>query len=105
VEKLSILAHKKGGFRPDKIAGMKFSDQINKLAAQDCYDSGRTPIIEENFKNDLHSFRGARNLIDHKTRSRREDARRQRQYTERMVQGPRIISEILGLQTKLQRGK
>ena len=60
------------------------------------------PIVTGIFKNDLHSFRGARNLVDHKVRGKRDDVKRQKQFAERMMQGPRLVSELVSLQRKVK---
>jgi hypothetical protein len=104
-EHLAILAHRKAGLKPDEnaIRAKDWSDQINMLASPNAYDTGHAPVFDSLLKDDFHSFRGARNLIDHKARNRREDARRQRQFAERMVQGPRLIAELAAIQRRLER--
>lgn len=79
-----------------------WSSQIDTLASKNAYVAGTAPIVSATFKNDLHSFRGARNLIDHKVRSKREDANRQKQFAERMMQGPRLVAELVSLQRKVK---
>lgn len=78
-----------------------WSDQINTLASTQAH-SNRPPTFNDNLKNDMHSFRGARNLIDHKVRTKREDKKRQRQFAERMVQGPRLVAELVALRRKIR---
>lgn len=98
-ERLALRAARRGWLQRDAhtIQSMSWSDKINLLAANSAYKPGRTPRISPGFKDDLHSFRNARNLVDHPARGRREDARRQRQFAERMVQGPRLVAELMSL--------
>ncbi len=74
-----------------------WSDQINALASQNIMQGGHPALIDSKLKDDLQSFRGARNLVDHKVRSKREDGRRRRQFLERMMMGTRLISELVAL--------
>jgi len=78
-----------------------WSDQINTLASRTAYNAGRHPLVSSTFKDDLHSFRGARNLIDHKVKGKRDDVKRQKQFAERMMQGPRLTAELKFLQRKI----
>ena len=59
------------------------------------------PIVDDKLKQDLHSFRGARNLIDHPATSKAAEKKRQTQFAERMVMGPRLAGELLSLQAKV----
>lgn len=77
-------------------------NQINLLAKKEVYNKNRSPLFSHNFKDDMQSFRNARNLIDHKVSGKREDSKRQRQYAERMVQGPRLIHELMSLKRKIK---
>jgi hypothetical protein len=99
-EKLAIRAAKKHHLTMTEAAVQKmdWSSRINTLASSQACTPGQTPIIDQSFKDDLHSFRGARNLVDHNVRGRRDNARRQKQFAERMMQGPRLLSELLRLQ-------
>jgi hypothetical protein len=63
---------------------------------------GKSPIVGSTLKDDLHSFRGARNLLDHKVTNKREDTKRQQQFAERMMQGPRLVAELVSLNRKLR---
>jgi hypothetical protein len=81
---------------------MDWSNQINVAASSSRYVDKRKPIVNGALKDDLHSFRGARNLIDHKVRSKREDRERQRQFAERMMMGPRLTAELLSLQRRVK---
>lgn len=72
-----------------------WSDCINLLAAADRYTGNRHPLCEEPFKNDLHSFRGARNLVNHPAKGRRQSQKAIRQCAERMAMGPRLVAELV----------
>jgi hypothetical protein len=81
---------------------MAFSDKINLLASPGRYQGGRAPLVTDTLKTDLHSFRGARNLVDHPVPSKREEVKREKQFPERMMMGPRLIAEIVPLQRKVR---
>jgi hypothetical protein len=49
----------------------------------------------------MHSFRNARNVIDHKVKSKRENAARERQFAERMIQGSRLAAELITIKRKI----
>jgi hypothetical protein len=84
------------------IKAKDWSSQIDTLASKHAYTPGMDPIVSTIFKNDLHSFRGARNLVDHKERGKRDDANRQKQFAERMMQGARLVAELVSLQRKVK---
>jgi hypothetical protein len=79
-----------------------WASQINELARKEIYHPPHSPVITSTMKDDLHSFRNARNLVDHKVRSRRDDTKRQKQFAERMMQGPRLVAELLSLKRKIK---
>jgi hypothetical protein len=81
---------------------MDFSDKINVLASRARYTAGRDALVSENLKTDLHSFRGARNLVDHPVASKRAEIQREKQFPERMMMGPRLIAELVPLQRKVR---
>lgn len=83
------------------VAGMSWANQLDVLAALGAYTPGSTPLVTPTLKSDLDSFRGARNLIDHKVRTKKEKADREKQFTERMMTGPRLVAELLRLQRKV----
>jgi hypothetical protein len=90
-----------------KIPEINFKDkdwasQINELGRREAYNPHHNVLLETGLKDDLHSFRGARNLVDHKVHTRREDTKRQKQFAERMMQGPRLVSELLSLKRKIK---
>jgi hypothetical protein len=77
-----------------RVAAMNWSNQIDTLASAAQYVAPHAPLVAEPLKIDLHSFRGARNLVDHRVRSKTEASVRERQYPERMMAGPRLLSEL-----------
>ncbi|HEX8495307.1 MAG TPA: hypothetical protein VF658_21020 [Pyrinomonadaceae bacterium] len=103
-EVLAVSSVRKGilVMSENDIKRQDWSTQIDTLASARAYSSGHQPIIETKLKADMHSFRGARNLVDHKVRTKRDDKRRQMQFAERMMQGPRLIAEIMTLQRRIK---
>lgn len=104
-EDLGATACKKGWLKtPEAQFRMKdWSSQINELARPEVYESGRAVLITPALKDDLQSFRGARNLVDHPPRTKHEDRKRQKQYTERMVQGPRLVAELVAAHRRVKK--
>ena len=103
-EELALRAVRKGLLNMDEaaITAKDWSSQIDTLASKNAYSPGANPIVSTTFKNDLHSFRGARNLVDHKVKGKRDNANRQKQFAERMMQGPRLVAELVSLQRRLK---
>ncbi len=103
-ERIAVLTSKKQWIRLDEqsIKKMNWENQINMLASSNSYDAGRQPILGPSLKDDFHSFRGARNLLDHKARTKRDEKRRQRQFAERMMMGPRLIAELISIRRKIK---
>jgi hypothetical protein len=103
-ENIIVRASRKGWLTKDEdvVKQLDWSSQINLLSSSQAYRSGKTPIISSSFKDDLHSFRNARNLVDHNVTSKRDDARRQKQFQERMTQGPRLVAELISLRRKIR---
>jgi len=83
------------------VRGMDFSSKINVAASQARYVGTRKPLVTDKLKHDLHSFRGARNLVDHPVENKREEVKRERQFPERMMMGPRLIAELVPLQRQV----
>lgn len=79
-----------------------WSQQINLLSSPKQAAAGTSPVIAEAFKNDLHSFRGARNKVDHAPKNAKEAVKRDQQLTERMMMGPRLVDELLRLRRSLK---
>jgi len=103
-EEVGVAACKKAWL---KIPGAQFCEkdwagQINELSRKEAFNSPHAPLFAATFKDDMHSFRGARNLVDHKVRSKREGTKRQRQFAERMVQGPRLVGELLSIKRRVK---
>jgi len=103
-EELALRAVKKSWLTLNEqaIKDKDWSSQIDTLASKNACNVGKDPIVTPTFKNDLHSFRGARNLVDHKVRGKRDDTKRQRQFAERMMQGPRLVAELVSLQRRVR---
>jgi len=85
-----------------QVKSKDWSDQINCLASKGIMVAGKEAFIDSKLRDDLHSFRGARNLMDHKTTSKKEEVRRQKQFAERMMMGPRLISDLLEVKRKIK---
>jgi hypothetical protein len=104
-ESLAVLAARRGLLKmsvKNITEGMDWSSQINTLASVNSYNAGVSPMVAADLKDDLHSFTRGRNLVNHKVRTKKEDARRQRQFAERMMQGPRLAAELVSLQRKIR---
>jgi len=106
-EKLSVLLSNKGYLIRDEgtIKKLSWNDQINLLASRNQYTSNFTPVIIESLKIDLHSFRDARNKLDHKVRSKRAEIARQQQLTERMMMGTRLVANLVSIFNSMKRRK
>jgi hypothetical protein len=100
--KLALKASRRGWITiaTGSIEAMQWANQIDVLASPKSYAVGRRPLLSSALRDDLHSFRGARNLVDHKVKTRWEDLKRQTQFLERMAQGPRLVAELVGLSRK-----
>jgi hypothetical protein len=83
------------------ITDQDWSGQIDTLRSQKACATGKSPIIDDPLKIDLHSFRGIRNLLDHKTSSHSQEIDRQQQLAERMMMGPRLIDRLVKLKCKI----
>jgi hypothetical protein len=103
-EALAVLAVRRGLLKMSEknVEDMDWSTQINTLASANSYNSGAKPILTADLKDDLHSFTRGRNLVNHKVRTKKDDAKRQKQFAERMMQGPRLAAELLSLQRKIR---
>lgn len=82
------------------VAQKDWSEQIDTLGSAAASQAGAA-VVEDKLKTDLHSFRGARNLLGHKITKKRDELKRQRQFAERMAQGPRLLAELLSLRRKI----
>lgn len=99
-----LQASTRGWLKPSAkdINGMDWSDQINTLASKNAIQGDRNPIIDDKLKTDLHSFRGARNLLDHNVKSKADEVRRQRQFAERMMMGARLCADLTATRRKIR---
>ncbi len=106
-EELGVLLGKKRFITCDGDAfrSLDWSKQINLLAATGAYNSGITPVVSDSLRTDLHSFRDARNKLDHKVRSKRAEIERQQQMPERMMMGPRLVADLVSISSSIQRKK
>jgi len=102
-EKLAVRASRRGLLKMNEAAvtNMDWSTQINTLSSVNAYNSGHAPLFTPEMKDDMHSFTRGRNLVDHQVRGKKEDAKRQRQFAERMMQGPRLVAELVSLQRRV----
>jgi hypothetical protein len=80
------------------IGGFDFANTINVIASSTRYLGTRAPLVSDKLKDDLHSFRGARNLVDHPVKTKYAEVKRERQFPERMMMGPRLVAELVALQ-------
>jgi hypothetical protein len=103
-ETLALMGVRAGLLKMDEasIKAKDWSEQIDTLASANAYNAPHRPVVSTTLKADLHSFRGARNLVDHKVQGKRAEAKRQMQFAERMMQGPRLTAELLSLQRKVK---
>ncbi len=105
-ERIAVSAARKGwlctGIDGGRISQMNWENQINMLSSSNSYNAGRSPILHHDLKDDLRSFKGARHLVDHKVMNKRDEAKRQRQYAERMMMGPRLVAELVSLKRKIK---
>lgn len=103
VEEVGVKMCRKGKFKTlteEDYRKKDLSNKINLLATNDAYTSGSAPI-DDTLKTDLHAFRNARNLFDHKVK-RSEEKRRQLQCHDKMVLGARLIHELDRLGRKVK---
>jgi hypothetical protein len=84
------------------VEAMDWSSAIDALHSAKSYGPGKAPLLDDKTKTDLHSFRGARNLVDHPARTKSQDLSRQRQYPERMMMGPRLTAELLSIRRRVR---
>ena len=84
---------------------LNWNGQINLLASANSYKLNVNPVVSEPLKTDLHSFRDARNKLNHKVRSKRAEIARQQQMPERMMMGPRLVVDIVSISSSIQRRK
>lgn len=102
-EELAIYAVKKKHITLTEkdIMEKDWSGQINTLGSQNVCSPGKNAILNDPLKTDLHSFRGIRNLLDHKTRTRTQEIDRQQQLAERMMMGPRLVDRLVKMKRRI----
>jgi len=103
IEELGLKLCKKNKFKSLDEKGFKrktLEEQINILSTNNAYLSG-IAMIEESLKTDLHSFRNARNLLDHKV-SKSNELKRLRLCVDKMLQGARLIDDLEKLKRQVR---
>lgn len=102
-EELAICAVKKKHITltENDIMEKDWAGQIDTLRSAKACAPGESPILDEPLKIDLHSFRGIRNLLDHKTRTRTQEIDRQQQLAERMMMGPRLVDRLVKMKRRI----
>jgi hypothetical protein len=86
----------------EEIEEMDFEQKINLMGAPEWRGRAQKRFLEEDLKDDLKSFKNARNL-GHHPRNRQEQQKLERQYMERMEGGVRLVREIIGRQPRESR--
>ena len=85
-----------------ELLALQWSTLIDVLASANSYTSRFPPLVSNILKADLHSFRGARNLVDHPARGRRAEMNRQKQFAERMMMGTRLVAELVSIKRRVR---
>jgi hypothetical protein len=103
-KKTLLLAVRKGVITipAPAVTSQDFSDHINTLGSRAATLAGRDVLVDSKLKDDLHSFRGARNLVDHPCATKHAEAKRQRQFPERVMMGARLAADLLAIRRKLR---
>ncbi len=103
-EKLALLGVRKGHLKMSEsdVQQKDWAGQIDTLASVNAHKLGVAPIMSQELKDDLRSLTRGRNLVDHKVIGRRAEQKRQKQFVERMMQGPRLIAELVAMRRKLR---
>jgi hypothetical protein len=106
-EDVALAAIRKGYLQRDEdtIKKLKWADKINVISAKEAYATGCTPFVSEELKLDLHAFRNGRNIVDHKVRTKKEDALRQQKFPDRMITGIRLVSDLASIKSSIDRKK
>jgi len=79
---------------PEEIQAMDFEGRINVLGAPEWKGRPQRRFLEEELKNDLKSYKGARNL-GHHPRNRKQQRDLENQLMERTQASVRLLREIL----------
>lgn len=85
----------------ERVAAMNWSSRIDAVASTNSYVGSQPPIVDDKLKNDLHSFRGARNLMDHPATTAAARRTRDIQFAERMLMGPRLVDQLVRIRRKV----
>lgn len=101
---LGLAAARRGGMLKTEaeLLALQWSTLIDVLASANSYTSRFPPLVSNILKADLHSFRGARNLVDHPARGRRAEMNRQKQFAERMMMGTRLVAELVSIKRRVR---
>jgi hypothetical protein len=83
---------------------MDFEGMINVLGAPEWKNQEQRRFLDENLKNDLKSFKGARNL-GHHPRDRKQQRSLEDQFMERTQASVRLLREMLTQIDKCNRSK
>jgi len=86
----------------NQIDHANWNSRINFISSNDIASSGHRALLTNKFSQDMHSFRGARNLFNHPAKTIKDQNDRKVQYKERMIQGPRLLSTLLVLKRKVK---
>jgi len=104
VRRIAVKAAAKKLVKKD-VAVMEKADwatRVNVLESAELVTDGGEPVLSEEHKDDLHSFRNSRNLFKHPVATRRAALKREIQYPERMHMGARLVSELLRIERKIR---
>jgi len=104
VEEIAALPARKGRLVvPEPAIRTKdLSVHIDMLASHSAIPPGKDPVVEPSLKAEFHSFRGDRNLVDHKVRGKREARKREEKFHDKMAQGARLVSDLENLRNRLR---
>ncbi|MFA5164298.1 MAG: hypothetical protein WC481_01870 [Candidatus Omnitrophota bacterium] len=96
VDNLAKKASKKRKVVPriKEVTDMNFETKINLLSASDWHGKHQKKHFNEDFKSDLKSFKGARNLSHH-PRDKVLSKKLEQQLIERMLMGTRLSNDLL----------
>jgi hypothetical protein len=83
-----------------QVEGMDWNAQIGLLGSGKASASG-VALFETQLHLDMHSFRGARNLLDHKVTTAVAASKREQQFVERMIMGSRLAAELVRIDRKM----
>lgn len=95
-ENIALLAVRKGYLKLSEkdVRDKDWNGLIDTLASLNAYHQGKAVLFDQILKNDMHSFRNARNLLNHPARNKREKEKLQRQFAEKMMLGARMVAEV-----------